>query len=163
MLVAAGKAADPKVARAALLQALRTGAGLETLRRMIEAQGGDPRVVDDPSLLPQAAHRVPAPAGRSGYVTSMDTVSIGRAAQMLGAGRVTKDDVIDPAVGLVMRVRVGDRVEAGQPLATLHANDSARIGGASDVLLRAVVVGDAPAEPSKLLRAVVTPEGVAYM
>ena len=160
MLVAAGKAEDAAAARAMLEGALRDGGGLRKLREMIEAQGGDPRVAGDPSLLPRAAHLAPVPAPRAGYVARMDTVAIGYAAQSLGAGRITKDDVIDPAVGLVMRARIGDRMEAGQPLAVLHANDQSRIAEALEAMQRAVIVEDAPVEPPRLIRALVTPEGV---
>ncbi|MCL2810513.1 MAG: thymidine phosphorylase [Clostridia bacterium] len=160
MLVAAGKAPDTATARAKLTEALRCGAGLQKLRQMIQAQGGDPRVADDPSLLPQAVHRVPVPTLRAGYVARMDTVAIGYAAQSLGAGRVTKDDVIDPAVGLVMQVRIGDRVEAGQPLAVLYANDTEHVAEALEAVQRAIVIEDTQVEPPRLIRALVTAEGI---
>ena len=79
---------------------LRAGAGLEKLREMIAAQGGDARVCDDTGLLPRARYILPVPAMRDGYVCSMDTTGIGYVAQGLGAGRARKTDVIDPAVGL---------------------------------------------------------------
>lgn len=160
MLMAAGKAGSMELAKAMLAEALQSGAGLSKLRDMIAAQGGDPRVADDPSLLPQAAHLAPVPALRAGYVARMDTVAIGYAAQSLGAGRAAKDDAIDPAVGLVMRVRIGDRVEAGQALATIHANDESRIGGALAALQKAITIEDLPVEPPQLIRALVTHEGV---
>ncbi len=161
MLVAAGKAEAMGEAHAMLERALHGGAGLHKLRDMIAAQGGDPRVVDDVTLLPQAALQIPVPAPRDGYVAGMDTVALGNAARLLGAGRVAKDDMIDLAVGLVMRVRIGDRVEAGQPLAILHANDPAKAEAALEVLRGVIAIGDAPVQTPKLIRAVVTPEGVA--
>lgn len=158
MLVAAKKAESMDAARAMLRQALESGAGLSKLREMIAAQGGDPRVVDDVTLLPQAARLVDVPAPRAGYVQHMDTVAIGCAAQMLGAGRMKKEDEIDLAVGLVMQVRIGDAVQAGQPLATLYANDPTKIPAAAEALQAAIHVGETRVPPTELIRAVITPE-----
>lgn len=158
MLVAAQKAASMGTARAMLQQALVSGAGLNKLREMIGAQGGDPRVVDDLALLPQAAHLMEVPAPRAGYVQHMDTVAIGCAAQMLGAGRMTKEDEIDLAVGLVMQVRIGDPVQAGQPLATLYANDPAKIPAAMEALQVAIHIGDDQVQPPELILAVIEPK-----
>ncbi len=160
MLVAAGKAGSMDAARAMLQKALAGGAGLAKLREMIAAQGGDPRVVDHVTLLPQAAHKIDVPARSDGYIQRMDTVRIGYAAQALGAGRKTKEDVIDLAVGLVMRVRIGERVVAGQPLCTLYLNDPSRAEAAREAMQAAILIGDAPVQPPKLIRAVVTPQGV---
>ncbi len=101
---------------------LVSGAALSVFEEIIEAQGGDPAVCHNQDLLPEAAHRVPYPAKQGGYVTAMDTRRIGLAAVVLGAGRSKTDDVIDPAVGLEMAVRLGDRVEPGQPLLWIHHN-----------------------------------------
>ncbi len=159
MLVACGVAADEGAAREALENALASGAGLEKLRRMIAAQGGDPRVCDDTGLLPQAARKIPVAAERAGYVVSMDAAKIGLASQRLGAGRLSKADAIDPAVGLIMNVELGDRVEAGQPLVTLYANEKG-VDEAEALVRAGIVIADEPAETPKLVYAVVRPEGV---
>lgn len=100
----------------------KAGAGLAKLKEMIAAQGGDAGVCDDVTRLPQAKYLVSVPAPHDGYVADMDTTAIGYCAQDLGAGRKQKTDVIDPAVGLVMNVRIGDFVKQGDALATLHLN-----------------------------------------
>ena len=163
MLVACGIASDVGEGKARMRKALESGAGLERLHAMIEAQGGDGSVCDDVSRLPQARWRVEVPAPRDGYVARMDTTAIGYVAQGLGAGRRLKSDVIDPAVGLVMDVRLGDAVRAGQPLATLHLNRQELAPEAIARLQQAVVIAkEKPALPP-LLYASVTPQGVERM
>ena len=163
MLVACGIAAEIDDGKARMREALESGAGLERLRAMIEAQGGHGSVCDDVSRLPQARWRVEVPAPRDGYVARMDTTAIGYVAQGLGAGRRLKSDVIDPAVGLVMDVRLGDAVRAGQPLATLHVNRQELAPEAIARLQQAVVIAkEKPALPP-LLYASVTPQGVERM
>ncbi len=160
MLLAAGVAASRDEARRLLEQALQSGAGLDKLREMIAAQGGDARVCDDTGLLPRARYILPVPALRDGYVCSMDTTGIGYAAQGLGAGRARKTDVIDPAVGLVMAARIGDPVRAGEPIAHIHANDEARGREAVARMQRLVQLSDAQPQKPPLILAEVTPQGV---
>ena len=160
MLLAAGVAASRDEARRLLEQALQSGAGLDKLREMIAAQGGDARVCDDTGLLPRARYILPVPALRDGYICSMDTTGIGYAAQGLGAGRARKTDVIDPAVGLVMAARIGDPVRAGEPIAHIHANDKARGREAVARMQRLVQLSDAQPQKPPLILAEVTPQGV---
>ena len=160
MLLAAGVAASRDEARRLLEQALQSGAGLDKLREMIAAQGGDARVCDDTGLLPRARYILPVPALRDGYICSMDTTGIGYAAQGLGAGRARKTDVIDPAVGLVMAARIGDPVRAGEPIAHIHANDEARGRAAVARMQRLVQLSDAQPQKPPLILAEVTPQGV---
>lgn len=160
MLLAAGVAASRDEARRLLEQALQSGAGLDKLREMIAAQGGDACVCDDTGLLPRARYILPVPALRDGYVCSMDTTGIGYAAQGLGAGRARKTDVIDPAVGLVMAARIGDPVRAGEPIAHIHANDEARGREAVARMQRLVQLSDAQPQKPPLILAEVTPQGV---
>ena len=129
MLTASGVFPAEAEARTALEAALADGRGLAKLREMIEAQGGDGRVCEDVSLLPRAARIVPVPSPADGYVVRMDTAARGMASQRLGAGRTRKEDAVDPAVGLVMAVELGQRVEAGAPLAYLHVGGRAGRGG----------------------------------
>lgn len=133
-------------------RALDDGSALERFRAMIEAQGGDPRVVDDPAgVLPAAPIVVPIEVDRSGTVASMATEEIGLASGALGAGRVRKGDRIDPAVGIVVRCKVGDALEGGAPIGAVHARDD---GGARDAVRRvlgAIVLRDGKVEPPPLV------------
>lgn len=122
MAVLAGKAADASEARRLLEDAIASGRALETFRRFVAAQGGDAKVTEQPELLPAAAYQIELPARESGYVAQLAAERIGLAAMKLGAGRATKDDVIDLAVGIVLRKKVGDPVAQGEPLAVIHAN-----------------------------------------
>ena len=160
MLMLADAAADLSEARQKLMDALESGRGLERLHAMIAAQGGDPACCDDVTRLPQAPVIRDVPAAAAGYVQRMDTVGLGSAAQAMGAGRRVKTDVIDPAVGFVMRRRIGERVEAGEALATVHARDKASAQAASEAIARCVVIGPEPAAPCKLIHAIVTCDAV---
>ncbi|MFS0576696.1 pyrimidine-nucleoside phosphorylase [Sporosarcina sp. 179-K 3D1 HS] len=122
MVVAGGKAASVEEARAKLEQAMADGSALERFERLIEAQGGNPAVIENPTLLPSAAYQIEVPAPASGFVTQMDADSLGVAAMLLGAGRATKEDVIDLAVGVVLKKKIGDPVKQGESLAVIHAN-----------------------------------------
>ena len=121
MLVLAKKADTPEAARALLVDALESGRGLAKLKEMIAAQGGDPRVCDDVTLLPQAKLVRTVTCGCEGYAAEMDTTALGLAAQAMGAGRTKKTDALDYSVGYVLHVRIGDKVTADTPLCTLHA------------------------------------------
>jgi pyrimidine-nucleoside phosphorylase len=116
--------------RASAASALDDGTALESFRRMIEAQGGDPNVVDRPGdLLPRAPLVVPILAERDGVLSAVDAEALGRASADLGAGRKRKGDPIDPAVGIVLHPKIGDRLERGQELGAIHArsrDDAAR-------------------------------------
>lgn len=160
MLVAAGIAKDVEDGKARMRGALQSGAGLKKLAEMIAAQGGDARVCEDVSLLPQAEYKVTVPAQKAGYVAKMDTTAIGYIAQSMGAGRVKKTDIIDPAVGLVMDVRIGDKVEAGQPLATLHLNHMEQADALIARMQGVIELTDSAPEIPPLVYAAVSPEGV---
>ena len=160
MLIASGIAKDVEDGKARMMDALRSGAGLQKLREMIEAQGGDGRVCEELAYLPHAAYKLDVPATASGYVAKMDTTAIGYAAQGLGAGRAKKTDVIDPAVGLVMQVRLGDYVKEGEPLATLYLNKRELAGEAVSRMQAAVTIAKERPELPPLIYAAVSPEGV---
>ena len=151
MIVLAGLEPDLHAARARASQALSSGRALERFKTLIEAQGGDPHVCDDVTRLPLAASKTPVVAPRAGYVTAVDTESVGVASMMLGAGRQRAEDAVDPAVGLTVQVRLGDHVEAGQPLAVLwhHAGQDTRAAEAR--FLSAYSLGDEPIAPSRLI------------
>ncbi len=151
MLVNAGVATTSEDGATRMAAALDDGSGLEVFRRVVEAQGGDPRVCDDPAaVLPAPRHRVPVPAPASGIVTAVAADEVGIAALLLGAGRRRKEDGIDPAVGIEEACRVGDRVEAGQPLAYLLHND-AGVDDATARLTAAYSIGDAAPPPVDLI------------
>lgn len=126
----------------AVENSISSGSALQKLHEMIELHGGDPRVCDNPDLLPKAARVCPVYAGSSGFITGMATDSIGISTVMLGAGRERKEDSIDPAVGLWLKKRIGDRVEKGEALAEFHINDRKNEQEAMDLFLRSVHIGE---------------------
>ena len=130
--------------RTKLTAALENGAGLKKLAQMITALGGDPRVTEDVSLLPQAEAVLPVRATQSGYIQSVTANEIGRASLLLGAGRIRKEDSIDPAVGLVMAKRIGEWVDAGEPLAHLHVSARSDAKAAAELVRGAVVLSQEP-------------------
>lgn len=120
LLHLAGRVPDPASGRARAEAALRDGSAAECFRALIAAQGGDPQVVDQPGLLPVAPHREVIAATADGYLAAIATEDLGWALVRLGAGRARKGDPIDPAVGIVLRRKVGAAVAAGEPLAEVH-------------------------------------------
>jgi pyrimidine-nucleoside phosphorylase len=120
MLRLAGLAEGPESARRAVEAAIRDGRGLSKLREIVEAQGGDAAVIADPSLLPRAAGLQEVPSPLAGVVQAVDAEALGLAAMALGAGRSRLEDRVDPAVGLKLHKKVGDRVERGEPLVAIH-------------------------------------------
>lgn len=156
MLLLAGLCRDGEEGRAMLQQALQSGAGLDKLREMIVAQGGDGAVADDTDLLPQAKYLIPVTAQEGGHVAGIDALSIGLIARGLGAGRLHKEDVIDPAVGLVLNCRVGQALKQGDLLGVIHANHQAQGEEAARKLAEAIRLSEQVQESPKLLYAVVT-------
>ncbi|AYV17563.1 MULTISPECIES: pyrimidine-nucleoside phosphorylase [Bacillus amyloliquefaciens group] len=122
MVVLAKKAETLKEARTKLQEVMKNGKALEKFKEFLSNQGGDASVVEDPSKLPQAAYKIDVPAKEAGVVSEIVADEIGVAAMLLGAGRATKEDEIDLAVGIMLRKKVGDNVEKGEPLVTLYAN-----------------------------------------
>ncbi len=151
----AGAAPDVQTGIRMLEAKIVSGEGLRTFGNMIEAQGGDRRVVEDTGLLPKALHKLPLKAERDGYVVKMHTSDIGNAARLLGAGRERKTDVLDLSVGIVMNVRLGDAVKKGDLLATLHVGERSDRIGAYNLLKKSIVIGDEKPEAKPLIQAVV--------
>ncbi len=157
MLALAGVVADPAAGQARIAAALDDGSALACFRRVVAAQGGDPEVCDRPeAVLPRARRQVPIAAPRSGAIAAVAAEDVGMAALVLGAGRRTKDDVIDFGAGFELRCRPGDRIEAGQPLAVMHTDhgdDDPRVVEATARLRAAIVIADdAPApRPTRVL------------
>jgi pyrimidine-nucleoside phosphorylase len=140
------KLAQPSVSessvRTALRAAIDSGAALEKFRQIVIAQDGDVRAIDDLSRLPMAPEVADVFADRSGVVQALPPRAIGHAIIALGGGRTTTDDVVDPAVGFVFRVRVGDRVSAGQPLVTVHARTPVGLAEAQATMRQSINIGD---------------------
>ncbi|MBB4637680.1 thymidine phosphorylase [Longimicrobium terrae] len=143
LLEMSGLAPDEATARARLTELRDSGAGSRVLEQLIEAQHGDPRVVENPDILPAAPVVRPFTADAEGWIEAADARGIGDAALALGAGRRTKDDPVDPAVGIVVRARIGDRVQAGQPLADIHARTDADADAAIERLRTAFALSTA--------------------
>ncbi|HEV8125227.1 MAG TPA: thymidine phosphorylase [Gemmatimonadales bacterium] len=141
MLVLAGVARDRGAARRAQEEAITSGAALEMFGRMVEAQGGDRRIVDDPSLLPQARAVEIYRAPDAGVVSRVEPRLIGRAIVELGGGRRALDDAIDHSVGFVITVKPGETVSEGEPIASVFARDKAGIDAAFRALSHAIVIG----------------------
>ena len=151
MLVLARVAGDMAEAESRVRRALASGEGVERFRQMVAQQGGDPRVVEDYSLLPSTPHAHIIAAPRAGYLASLDAYVVGRASMLLGAGREQASDVIDPGVGITVRARPGDRLAAGDAVLELHYRDAERLADASRLAASAVVIDDAPPAPSPLV------------
>lgn len=145
MLMAGGKAESAREAEGMLRGVIADGSALRKLAEFVEAQGGDSRVVYHPELLPEAAITLPVEAPKSGYVTRIVCDEVGICSLILGGGRETKESEIDLSVGLVLRKKVGDYVESGEPLAVIHANDAGKAEQARTRYLKAcTIAGDAP-------------------
>jgi len=151
LLVSAGEAPSREAALQRLEAALDGGGALERFRRLIELQGGNADVVDDPELLPRAPVRRVLEAGADGYVRRMDARAIGRAAVELGAGRRRVEDDVDPSVGFVLHAKPGDEVPAGAPLVTIHASSGDRAQAAEERLRAAIGVGEGPPDGTSLI------------
>lgn len=144
MVKLAGLAADDAEAERKVRAALDSGAGLEVFARCIEEQGGDPRVVDDYTRLPVAPRSMAVVAPRAGFVHEMAAGAVGVASMVLGAGRERAEDAIDPAVGVVCRVKPGDRVKAGQDVYGVRYRSTARMLAALPLLEESFTISDAP-------------------
>ena len=148
-------------ARQRLENALSSGIAAEKFEQIIEAQGGNPKVVEDPSVMPQAQAVEVFGARGTGVVTAVEPRTIGRAIVAMGGGRTTVDDTVEPSVGFVITVKPGDKVLAGEPIASVFARDAAGIQIGFDALQRAITVGDKLVErPLPLVSHRVSKQGV---
>ena len=146
MLLLSGKADSLEAAEAMAAKARDDGRALQKFRDMVRAQGGDVAQVDDPGLLPQARFAEEIIAPYSGTVAAMDTAELGWSCVRLGGGRLVKSDIIDHAVGFVLPVKVGDRVEKGDSMGIIHANDQDKLSQAGQEILAAVTLSDEAVE-----------------
>jgi pyrimidine-nucleoside phosphorylase len=160
MLVLAGVASTTDEARRELEREIASGRAAEQFQKIIEAQGGNPGVVDDPAALPQAAHCEIYAAPRRGFVARVEPKTIGRAIVEMGGGRTHMDDIIDPSVGFVITARPGDWVEAGEPLATVFARDRTGVMSGRQALRSAIVIADEAEPPLPLISHRISSAGV---
>ena len=151
VLFSGGQISDHSHAVEHLRSLLHDGSAMEKFVQMVKNQAGNPAVVDDLGLLPTASKQIEVSAPRSGVVTSLDALSIGRAANLLGAGRFTKNDVIDPAVGIEVVRKVGEQANKGEPLAILHVNDEANLEQAKSMVAQAYTIGDKEVSAPRLI------------
>jgi pyrimidine-nucleoside phosphorylase/thymidine phosphorylase len=122
MAVLGGAFDDFKAAYKHLEGVIASGEAISKLKELVKIQGGNPDLVDNPEKLPQAKYHIPVPARKDGYVSKIEAEQIGVAAMLLGAGRKTKEDSIDPAAGITLVKKVGDKVKAGEAICMLHTN-----------------------------------------
>ncbi len=151
MLILGKQAATEEEARAKLQQAVQRGSALGKLQEIVRWQGGDPRAVEDTSLLPRARAVADVRSDSEGFVTAIDAEAIGLAAMALGAGREKVESQIDPAVGIVLRRKVGDSVTARESLAQIHYNRAQGVEDLQTRVLRAFRVGPTAPEPRPLV------------
>jgi thymidine phosphorylase len=147
MLILGGAERESAAAAARVDAALASGAALQTFARMVEAHGGDPRIVDDDALLPSAPGRELVRAPRAGFIASVAAEPIGRASNALGAGRTTVGDAVDHAAGILVLVSPGDEVQAGDPVLELHHRDGRGLDAALALCRGAVTVADERPKP----------------
>jgi pyrimidine-nucleoside phosphorylase len=155
MVVVGGKAKDLNEAREMLLEVIENGKALEIFKDFIKGQGGDPAVVDSPELLPQAPYTFEVPSKENGYVSLIEADEVGTAAMLLGAGRATKESIIDLAVGIVLHKKVGDLVKVGESLATIYANTE-NVTAVLDKLYKNIEFSKEQTTPPKLIEEIIT-------
>ena len=151
MIYLGGHAPDMPKARAKAVEAVRSGRALEKLRRMVEAQGGDPSYITNPEKFTISPACVEIAAPQGGYITRLDAEGCGLAAVELGAGRETKESLIDFGAGIVLLKNKGDRVEQGQPIARLYAQSEARCRRGAERFLQALEVGQTEPQTGPML------------
>ena len=137
-------------------QIVASGKAFDRFRQMVELQGGDVSAIDDPARLPGTDHRVDVPSPKAGYVTAITCEQIGTACVILGGGRERKEDSVDPAVGIVVRKKIGDKVSVGEPLCTIHCHSDAQAARAKSLLEESYqIAAEPPANKQSLVHRVI--------
>lgn len=154
MVILAGKAKTGEEAKEMLLDAIHSGKALAKFKEFLANQGGDASIVDDLTKLPQAKYKIELPAKQSGYISRMVADEIGVASMILGAGRATKEDVIDLAVGLVLHKKVGDKVEEGESILTIYSNHE-NVDDVKQKLYDNIFISDTANQPT-LIHTIIT-------
>jgi pyrimidine-nucleoside phosphorylase len=159
MLVMAGKAKDWEEGRTMIDQKVESGEGLKKFKQMIAAQGGSTASFEDYSAFPSASHIVEITSPKDGYIQDINALQVGLAACSMGAGRVSQDSIIDLAVGIIMKAKVGNKVSVGSPLGVLHANSKESAEVAGKQFVEAFTVGaERPAPRSLIFKHVTSDE-----
>jgi thymidine phosphorylase len=150
--------ASKSVAEGRLLaeQTIASGAALKKFRQMVELQGGDVAAIDDPTRLPATKHQVEVRSPRAGYVSGIHCEQVGTACVILGGGREKKEDSVDPAVGITVHKKIGDKVVAGEAICTVHCHSDAQAARAVKLLEESYTIADAPPghKPALIHRAI---------
>ena len=160
MLVLGEKAKNIKEAREILEYIIKSGKGLEKLRELVVAQGGNPAYVDDPSLFPLPAIVEKVISNKVGYVKGIKADDIGRAALVLGAGRETKESVIELSVGIVLHKKIGDCVKMGEAIATIYASEEGKQKLSQKMILEAYEIVKEEIRAKPLIKGIVTKDGI---
>lgn len=155
MLIAGGKAKDDKEAKTMLQKVIEDGSALKKLAEFVEAQGGDAAAVYDTSKLPKASIIEPVEAPESGYIAKIACAEVGICSLILGGGRETKESEIDLAVGIVLTKKVGDKVEKGDVIAYIHANDCKKLENAKERFLKAYTYSSEEMPASKMIKCII--------
>lgn len=155
MLLLAGRVENFAAGRELLREKIRSGEGLAKFEELLRQQGGDARILTDRSLLPLSPVSLVFPAEETGFLSHMDTALIGRAAQETGAGRMFKEQPLDFGAGIVMKKRLGDAVQAGEPLAVIYSATGEKCESAAALLRRAIAIGkEKPENPPLILKTI---------
>ena len=160
MLVLGEKAKDAQEAREILKDIIKSGKGLAKLRELVVAQGGNPAYVDDQSMFPLPSIVEPIISSKDGYVKGIKADDIGIAALVLGAGRETKESVIDLSVGIVLHKKIGDFVKQGEAIATIYANNAEKAELSTKMVLDAYEIVEEVIVAKPLIKGVVTKDGI---
>ena len=157
LLVMTGSVKTMSEAEKRVEQAIRSGAAVAKLAEVIEAQGGDPRQVEQPELLPRAPVRMMLPAPHSGYIAAIEAEEVGLASMHLGAGRFKKGERIDHRTGFILQAKVGDYRQAGEPLVEIHARSESEADGVREALLACYTWSDTPVTAGPLVYETIRP------
>jgi pyrimidine-nucleoside phosphorylase len=162
MVVMGARADSLEQARDICKKTIADGSALERFRHLVQEQGGDPRAVDDPALLPAPRRKIVLDAPASGYIASLAARPVGHATMLLGAGRARMDSPVDHAVGVILHKKVGDQVTVDEPLCTLLVNDESRLPEAAALILEAYTIAAEPVAPQSLVveRIAAAPAGI---
>ena len=155
MIYLGNQACSPEAGCTMAAKALEDGSGLEKLRSFIKAQGGDERIVDDYSLLPQSSLKIEITTEKSGYIERVEAKKIGLASQHTGAGRATKEDDVDLSAGIVLNKKVGDHVETGEVLAVIYGNQQEKVETAAKEAKTAFAIGSSPVDSPVLIKEII--------
>jgi pyrimidine-nucleoside phosphorylase len=157
LLVMTGRADTMSEAETRIEQAIGTGAAIAKLAEVIEAQGGNPRQIERPELLPKAPVRIMLLAPCSGYIAGIEAEQIGLASMRLGAGRFKKGEEIDHRTGLILQAKIGDYLQVGEPLVEIHAKNESEASSVQDALLACYTWSDAPVTVGSLVHDTIRP------